>query len=322
MRGLNFVLGWFRNAGSCDSGVSMNAAVDGDLPMSLTRTHVRSADRLGFTLLIAALVHLALILGVGFTYVKPEEISQTLEITLAPFKSDIKPRDADFLAQENQQGSGTLEKKAVPKTTEIAPFQDTKINKVTPPPAAKPVVKQDAPKTAVATKAQAPQKTVAKRDEVKPDEPKKAAPTFDSTQLNSEIASLEAELADEQQAYAKRPKIHRLSAASTMRDKGAWYKEDWRKKIERIGNLNYPQEARRQQVYGSLRMMVSINRDGSLYEVLVLESSGQPLLDQAAQRIVRLAAPFAPFTGDLADIDRLEIIRTWKFARGDKLSSN
>jgi protein TonB len=300
----------------------MNAAVDSDLPMALTRTHVRPADRLGFTLMIAALVHLALILGVGFSYVKPEKISQTLEITLAPFKSDTKPKDADFLAQENQQGSGTLDKKAVPKTTEIAPYQDTRINKVTPPPAAKPVVKQEAPKTAVATKAQAPQKTVAKRDEVKPDEPKKAAPTFDSAQLNSEIASLEAELADEQQAYAKRPKIHRLSAASTMRDKGAWYKEDWRKKIERIGNLNYPEEARRQQIYGSLRMMVSINRDGSLYEVLVLESSGQPLLDQAAQRIVRLAAPFAPFTGDLADIDRLEIIRTWKFARGDKLSSN
>ncbi|WP_346833109.1 energy transducer TonB [Pseudomonas abietaniphila] len=300
----------------------MNAAVDSDLPMALTRTTVRPADRLGFTLMIAALVHLALILGVGFTYVKPEKISQTLEITLAPFKSDTKPKDADFLAQENQQGSGTLDKKAVPKTTEIAPYQDTKINKVTPPPAAKPVIKQEAPKTAVATKAQAPQKTVAKRDEVKPEEAKKAAPTFDSAQLNSEIASLEAELADEQQAYAKRPKIHRLSAASTMRDKGAWYKEDWRKKIERIGNLNYPEEARRQQIYGSLRMMVSINRDGSLYEVLVLESSGQPLLDQAAQRIVRLAAPFAPFSGDLADIDRLEIIRTWKFARGDKLSSN
>ena len=107
-----------------------------------------------------------------------------------------------------------------------------------------------------------------------------------------------------------------------FRSKGAWYKDDWRKKVERVGNLNYPEEARRKQIYGNLRLLVSINRDGSLYEVLVLESSGQPLLDQAAQRIVRLAAPFAPFTGDLADIDRLEIIRTWKFARGDKLSSN
>jgi len=193
---------------------------------------------------------------------------------------------------------------------------------VTPPPAAKPVEKQVAPKTAVATTAQKTQKTVTKREEVKQEPAVKAAPTFDSSQLTSEISSLEAELSNEQQLYAKRPKIHRLSAASTMRDKGAWYKEDWRKKIERIGNLNYPEEARRNQVYGNLRMMVSINRDGSLFEILVLESSGQPLLDQAAQRIVRLAAPFAPFTGDLADIDRLEIIRTWRFARGDKLSSN
>jgi protein TonB len=299
----------------------MNALAD-DLPPEFTRTGVRPADRLGFTLMIAALIHVALILGVGFAYVKPQEISKTLEITLATFKSEAVPKKADFLAQDNQQGSGTLDKKAIPKTTELAPFQDTTINKVTPPPAAKPVEKQVAPKTAVATKAQKTQKTVTKREEVKKDPATKAAPTFDSSQLTSEISSLEAELSNEQQLYAKRPKIHRLSAASTMRDKGAWYKEDWRKKIERVGNLNYPEEARRNQVYGNLRMMVSINRDGSLYEILVLESSGQPLLDEAAQRIVRLAAPFAPFTGDLADIDRLEIIRTWRFARGDKLSSN
>ncbi|CAH0253579.1 hypothetical protein SRABI70_03030 [Pseudomonas sp. Bi70] len=124
------------------------------------------------------------------------------------------------------------------------------------------------------------------------------------------------------QQYAKRPKIHRLNAASTMRDKGAWYKDEWRKKVERIGNLNYPDDARRRQIHGSLRLLVSINRDGSLYEVMVLESSGEQVLDQAAMRIVRLAAPYAPFTGDLADIDRLEIIRTWRFERGDRLSSN
>jgi periplasmic protein TonB len=197
------------------------------------------------------------------------------------------------------------------------------VKKVTPPPSAQPEVKEAAPKPAVATIAPKPKKTVTKREEVKTEpKPTAATPTFDSSQLSSEISSLEAELANEQQLYAKRPRIHRLSAASTMRDKGAWYKDEWRKKVERIGNLNYPDEARRKQIYGNLRLMVSINRDGSLYEVLVLESSGQPLLDQAAQRIVRLAAPFAPFSGDLSDIDRLEIIRTWRFARGDKLSSN
>lgn len=294
-----------------------------DIPADLLPPRVRPVDRLGFTLFLAALVHLALILGVGFTVVKPAEIRQTMDITLATFKSEKAPEKADFQAQDNQQGSGTLEKKAVPKTTEVAPFQDSKINKVTPPPAAKPEVPPTPEKSAVASKAPKPQKVEPKPKESRPQpKPAAATPDFDSSQLSSQIASLEAELSNEQQLYAKRPRIHRLNAASTMRDKGAWYKEEWRKKVERVGNLNYPDEARRQQIYGNLRMMVSINRDGSLYEVLVLESSGQPVLDQAAQRIVRLAAPFAPFTGDLAEFDRLEIIRTWRFARGDRLSSN
>lgn len=295
-----------------------------DIPPELTPSRVRPVDRLGFTLFLAALVHLALILGVGFSFTEPTEIRRTMEITLATFKSDKAPEKADFQAQENQQGSGTLDKKAVPTTTEVAPFQDSRVNKVTPPPAARPEVPAPAQaKSAVTTQAPKAQKVQAQPRESKPQpKPKAAVPEFDSSQLSSQIASLEAELSNEQQKYAKRPRIHRLNAASTMRDKGAWYKEEWRKKVERVGNLNYPDEARRQQIYGSLRMMVSINRDGSLFEVLVLESSGQPLLDQAAQRIVRLAAPFAPFTGDLAEFDRLEIIRTWRFARGDRLSSN
>ncbi|HKS14745.1 MAG TPA: energy transducer TonB [Pseudomonas sp.] len=295
-----------------------------DIPAELTPPRARPVDRLGFALFLAALVHLALILGVGFSFTKPAEIRRTMEITLATFKSEKAPEKADFQAQENQQGSGTLDKKAVPTTTEVAPFQDSKVNKVTPPPAARPPVSAPAQaKSAVTTQAPKAQKVQTLPKESKPQpKPQAAAPEFDSSQLSSQIASLEAELSNEQQMYAKRPRIHRLNAASTMRDKGAWYKEEWRKKVERVGNLNYPDEARRQQIYGSLRMMVSINRDGSLFEVLVLESSGQPLLDQAAQRIVRLAAPFAPFTGDLGEFDRLEIIRTWRFARGDRLSSN
>ncbi|WP_236208164.1 energy transducer TonB [Pseudomonas tohonis] len=297
----------------------MNAAADfPDFPSS----GVRPADRLGFTLFLAAVLHVALILGVGFTFADPSQISKTLEVTLATFKSDKKPEKVDYLAQMNQQGSGTLEHKDTPKTTEQAPFQDQEIKKVTPPAAPQQAARQEAPKAAVATTAPKVQKTPVKHEEAKPEPEARPAPVFDSTQLSSEIASLEAELSQERQLYAKRPRIHRLNAASTMRDKGAWYKDDWRKKIERVGNLNYPEEARRQRLYGSLRLLVSINRDGTLYEVQLLESSGQPVLDQAAMRIVRLAAPFAPFTGDLADIDRLEIIRTWRFERGDRLSSN
>ncbi|UVE18123.1 energy transducer TonB [Pseudomonas sp. LS44] len=291
-------------------------------PVQLPTAGVRPADRLGFTLFIAAVLHLALILGVGFTVVEPSDISKTLEITLSTFKSKEAPKKADYLAQDNQQGSGTLEHKAKPKTTELAVFQDTQVKRVTPPSAPPPSAKQAAPKAAVATRKPQPQKTPVKSEKAKPEPQARTAPTFDSAQLSAEISSLEAELAQEQQAYAKRPKIHRLNAASTMRDKGAWYKDEWRKKVERIGNLNYPDEARRQRIYGNLRLLVSINSDGSLHELQVLESSGQPVLDQGAMRIVRLAAPFAPFSGDLADIDRLEIIRTWRFERGDRLSSN
>ncbi len=297
----------------------MNAAA---LPPELSTAGVRPADRLGFTLFLAAVLHVALILGIGFTLVEPNQISKTLEITLSTFKSKEKPKQADYLAQDNQQGSGTLEHKAAPKTTEQALFQDREVKRVTPPAAPPQTTRKEAPKAAIATRTPQPQKTPVKREHEKPEPHSRPAHELDSTQLSAEISSLEAELAQEQQLYAKRPKIHRLNAASTMRDKGAWYKDEWRKKVERVGNLNYPDEARRQRIYGNLRLLVSINRDGSLHEVQVLESSGQPLLDQAALRIVHLAAPFSPFTGELAQTyDQVEIIRTWRFERGDRLSS-
>src|SRR5690606_38169188 len=184
-------------------------------------------------------------------------ISKTLEITLSTFKSEEKPKEADFLAQDNQQGSGTLEHKAAPKTTEQAPFQDSKVNKVTPAAAPQPTQRKEvaATRTALTTSKPQPQKAPTKHREDEPKPDARQAPVFDATQLSAEIASLEAQLAQEQQLYAKRPKIHRLNAASTMRDKGAWYKDEWRKKVERVGNLNYPEEARRQRIYGSLRLL-------------------------------------------------------------------
>ncbi|MGK8470086.1 energy transducer TonB [Stutzerimonas stutzeri] len=296
----------------------MNAAIRHPAPET---TRVRPADRLGFTLFLAAALHLALILGLGFTLSEPKQISKTLEITLSTFKSEEKPKDADFLAQDNQQGSGTLEHKASPKTTEQAPFQDTEVRKVTPPAAPPPSTRSEPAKTVVTTRSPQQQKAEVKQQTQPQPEPQ-SAPAFDSSQLSAEIASLEAELAKDVERYAKRPRVSRQNSAATMRDISAWYRDEWRKKVERIGNLNYPDEARRQQIYGSLRMLVTINRDGTVQELRVIESSGQPVLDDAALRIVRLAAPFAPFTGELAQkYDQVEIIRTWRFERGDRLSS-
>lgn len=283
-------------------------------------TKPRSGNRLGLALVIVVLLHAAL-LCITFDLHKPGQLSKTLEITLATFKSAEAPKKADFIAQDNQQGSGALEHKAVPTTTEIAPFQDTEVREVAPPTTPVPPPQtQQAPKAAVATQQPKAHKVTVKQEQKKA-EPAAEALHFDREQLSAQIASLEADVALEKQLYAKRPKIHRINAASTMRDRGAWYKDDWRRKVERVGNQNYPDEARRQQIYGSLRLLVTIRRDGGLQEVQILESSGHSVLDQAAMRIVRLAAPFAPFSGDLAEFDQLEIVRTWRFERGDRLMS-
>lgn len=297
---------------------SMNAAVPAP-PTGRAATR----RRLAITLLCAAALHLAVLLGVGFSLPRPDAPSKTLDVTIAAFKSETPPEKAELLAQHDQQGSGSLEQQATPQTTEQAPFQDSRIQPVAAPPQAppSPPTPASAP-SSVTSRAPRPQAVAATPPRTPAETPRPAElPRFDSSQLSAEIASLEAQLSDERQQYAKRPRVHRLNAASTMRDKGAWYKEEWRRKVERIGNLNYPDEARRQRLYGSLRLLVAINRDGTLREVSVLESSGQPVLDQAALRIVRLSAPFAPFSGDLADIDVLEIIRTWRFQRGDRLAS-
>lgn len=291
-------------------------------PFAEPKPAVSSADRLGFTLLIAGLLHLAIILGVGFTVSDLPELSKSLDVTLATFKSEKEPEKADFIAQDNQQGSGTLDKEATPTTTEKAPFQDTKVNKVQVESAVEPTpVAPEVKKIISTTQAQKQKVASTPKVQTKP-QPARKTPIIDRNQLSADIASLEAELAFEQQKYAKRPRVSRQNTAATKRDISAWYRDAWRKKVERVGNLNYPDEARRNGIYGSLRVLVVIKSDGSLETMRILESSGHQVLDQAALNIVRTSAPFAHFTGELAkNYDQVEIIRTWRFERGDRLSS-
>lgn len=292
------------------------------LPPSL-QPDIRPRDRLGFTLLIAGLLHAAVILGVGFTVEELPAQSRGLEVTLARFASDKAPDKADFIAQADQQGSGTLEHEAAPSTDQQTVVQDEQVNEVSVESTSQPAKPIEAPQPVLATQQPRPQKVVQTPASQPVPEPRKQAPVLDRDQLSADIASLEAEFARERQQYAKRPRISHQHTASTKRDVSAWYRDDWRKKVERIGNLNYPDEARRNGVYGSLRLLVVIRSDGSIDKMAVLESSGQPVLDQAALNIVRLSAPFAPFSGELAArFDQVEIIRTWRFERGDRLSSH
>jgi protein TonB len=139
-------------------------------------------------------------------------------------------------------------------------------------------------------------------------------PTKSLLERSLEIASLEAKLDRQRQTLTKAPRTRRLTATSTRQSSDALYMNQWLHKIETIGNLNYPAEAKRQNISGSLRLMVAVRADGTIHELKVMESSGHKILDDAAKHIVRLAAPFAPFSEEMRkQADILEIIRTWQF---------
>ena len=143
----------------------------------------------------------------------------------------------------------------------------------------------------------------------------------DLVQRSLEIARLEAQISRNNDYYEKLPR-RKTIGARTQEYRFAQYIEDWRVKVERIGNLNYPDQARREQVFGKLILIVAIKRDGSVEHIEIKQSSGHRILDAAAMRIVRLASPFSPLPPDIAkDTDILQIVRTWSFTPSDKLES-
>jgi protein TonB len=141
----------------------------------------------------------------------------------------------------------------------------------------------------------------------------------DLVQKSLEIVRLEAQIHKDFDAYQKLPR-RKFIGARTKEFRYAQYVEDWRIKVERIGNLNYPEVARQNKIYGSLQLSVSIRADGSVENLEISRSSGEPILDAAAKRIVKLASPFSPFPADIRrDTDILSITRTWTFTQSDKL---
>jgi len=136
---------------------------------------------------------------------------------------------------------------------------------------------------------------------------------------NTEIAELTARIQHNSVAYANRQRRKAISA-STREYKYANYLEAWRRKVERVGNLNYPGEAKRHKMYGTLILHVAVRSDGSVEGIRVLRTSGFDVLDEAAIKIVELAAPFAPFPPNIrSDTDVLDITRTWQFLRSNRL---
>lgn len=294
----------------------------------MSRTTISAIDRLGLTLFFAVSIHVVGILGVSFTVEKPKKQpppDRTIEIMVVqnPKKSE-PPKKADYLAQTSQQGGGSEERKAKPTTQSAQPAPKAAPQ---PQPQQRPSVAQAQPqpikpKRVISQKNKAKKKVVAKPIKKKI-EPKKKK--LNTTQLlastNLEIERLTAELDKKTRAYAKRPRRKAINA-STQEYKYANYLDAWRRKVEKIGNLNYPDEAKRRKLYGSLLLHVALNSDGSLRDIRVLKSSGHKLLDDAAIRIVRLAAPYAPFPAEIRqEAQVLDITRTWQFKHNDRLFS-
>jgi protein TonB len=276
--------------------------------------------RMQVAVAMSLLIHLLLIFGVSFKLPDLSKIAaqQPLEVTLVNARTQARPQKADALAQANLDGGGNTDSRRRAKTPLPVPREDKRGAELAMAQKrveqlereSKQLMTQARSKTAVAKVPETPQ----------PMEEQQAAPNAaEIVSRGLEIARLEAQIARELESYQQRPR-RRFVGARTQEFRMARYVDDWRVKIERIGELNYPQAARERKIYGSLVVTVSIKSDGSLERVEINRSSGQRILDAAALRIVQLAAPYAPFPADIArDTDVLSITRTWIFTRSDQL---
>jgi protein TonB len=143
----------------------------------------------------------------------------------------------------------------------------------------------------------------------------------DLLQKSNEIAALEAQLAKDYETYQQRPK-RKFIGARVAEYRFAQYVDNWRLKIEHVGNLNYPTAAKAQGIYGQLQLTVAIKANGEVESIEINRSSGKRVLDNAAKRIVQLAAPYDKFPDYIKrDTDVIHITRTWMFMKGETLAT-
>lgn len=267
-----------------------------------------TADRLALTLFIATALHALVILGVGFDAFKldqPDQNTPTLDITVVNRQNSKPPDQYDYLAETSQDGAGNT-------TERVQPQQET-IEQAPPP--APPQESAPAP-TQVLTADRSREKVQA-REKPKPEQQSKATSAAELINRSMEMLTLNQQINQTLQAYSSTPKSKFISAR-TKEYKYASYMRDWVAKVERVGELNYPDEARRQNLSGKLIVQVAVYPDGSVREITIRKPSGYKLLDDAAVRIVKLAAPFAPFPDDIQrETDVLYITRTWVFTSGN-----
>jgi protein TonB len=273
---------------------------------------VSATDRLALTLFFAIALHAMIILGITFgtdTPEKPEHDLPTLDITIANRKT-APPEEAEYLAQTSQDGGGNVTEKVRPQQAmpEQAPSVATS--------------RQPEPSPTQVVTTEQSEAEIIQKEEVVPDTELENLSAIELIERSLEMVNLSQEISEATQAYAKRPKQVYVSAR-TQEFKYANYMAEWVKKVERVGNLNYPDTARRAGVSGKLLLDVALNPDGTVRNISILRSSGHAVIDDAAIRIVNLAGPFPPFPPEISkEADVLHITRTWEFSTSHRLKSH
>lgn len=271
---------------------------------------------------ISFLLH-AVILAIQFKF---PDIAQSLkkdsglEVVLVNARHAKAPEKAEALAQANLDGGGNTDTKQMASTP--LPPKEKRVDGDQLTEAKRRVAKLEAAQRKLLAESRKAQtvKQVQKDSNTPAEEPAEVSGA-DLADSAAAIARLEAKLDKQLNEYSKRPR-KKFIGARTKEYRFAQYVEDWRQKIERVGTLNYPDSARG-KLYGSLLMSVVIRSDGTVGRLTIHRSSGHAVLDQAAEKIVRLAAPFSPFPPNIRkDTDELEITRTWTFTNADAIRTD
>lgn len=274
-------------------------------------------ERLSATMVLSLLLHGVLLVGVGFALEDAAPVMPTLDVILTQTQSPLTSKQADFLAQADNQGGGEHDKAVRPRDAQIgqAPQEEEgdaprPLRAQSPAPSPPPQARVISSSAATAT---VPQPKA--NPQVEPDT---LPPGQEKIQRDLEMARLAAEIHLRSERYAKRPK-RKFVSASTREYEYAAYLRQWVDRVERVGNLNYPDEARRRGIGGLLVISVAIRRNGTVERADIIQSSRIPMLDQAALRIVRLAEPYPPLPKTADNIDILHVTRTWQFLPGGEL---
>ena len=275
------------------------------------------ADRLGVTLLFSLIAHGVIALGVTFAYEKPAPALPSLDVILVQAASAQKPDKADFLAQANNAGGGDADTAKRPTDPLSSPLPKPNAG-ITPRPTETGAPRPTPPTQSELLTTRRSDLAVNTERETPETPDMDAAVEREIIERKLEMARLAQEVQRESEQYAKRPKRKYISA-NTKEYAFASYMAAWVARVERIGNLNYPDDARRQELHGQVVVTVGLNRDGSVMSVDIIQSSGHKVLDDAAVRIVHLSAPFNALPKDGEAIDELYITRTWQFLPGNIL---